>query len=50
MTAGMVRTAGSGRKTMTFANTQRFAVSLFAALLTSALFVSAAIGPVVQLA
>ncbi len=35
---------------MTFANTQQFAVSLIAALFTSAVFVSAAIGPVVQLA
>jgi uncharacterized protein (DUF2062 family) len=44
--------AGSGRKTMTFnsATARQVAVSLFAAVLTSAVFVSAAIGPVVQLA
>jgi hypothetical protein len=42
--------AGSGRKTMTFATTQQLALSLVAALVTSAIFVSAAIGPVVQLA
>lgn len=35
---------------MTFAHAQQAAVSLFAALVTSAVFVSAAIGPVVQLA
>jgi hypothetical protein len=35
---------------MTFANAQQFAVSMIAALVTSALFVSAAIGPVVQFA
>jgi hypothetical protein len=35
---------------MTFGNVQQLAVSLIAALLTSAVFVSAAIGPVVQLA
>ena len=46
----MVRTAGSGSKTMTFGNAQQLAVSLIAALFTSAVFVSAAIGPVVQLA
>jgi len=46
----MVRTAGSGSKTMTFATAQQLAVSLIAALVTSAVFVSAAIGPVVQLA
>jgi len=32
-----------------FANAQQLAASLFAALLTSAVFVSAAIGPVGQL-
>lgn len=35
---------------MTFINAQQLAVSLIAALFTSAVFVSAAIGPVVQLA
>ena len=35
---------------MTFANVQQLAVSLIAALVTSAVFVSAAIGPAVQLA
>ena len=35
---------------MTFATAQQLAVSLVAALATSALFVSAAIGPVVQFA
>lgn len=35
---------------MTFATTQQLALSLAAALFTSALFVSAAIGPVVQFA
>ena len=35
---------------MTFTNLQQLAVSMVAALFTSALFVSAAIGPVVQLA
>ena len=35
---------------MTFSNAQQLAVSLIAALVTSAVFVSAAIGPVVQLA
>jgi hypothetical protein len=34
---------------MTFANAPQLAVSLFAALFTSALFLSAAVGPVVQL-
>jgi hypothetical protein len=42
--------AGSGRKKMTFGTAQQLAVSLVAALATSALFVSAAIGPVVQFA
>jgi hypothetical protein len=46
----MVRTARTGSKTMTFINAQQLAVSLIAALVTSAVFVSAAIGPVVQLA
>lgn len=35
---------------MTYANAQHFALSMIAALFTSAVFVSAAIGPVVQLA
>ncbi len=35
---------------MTFANVQQLAFSLVAALLTSAVFVSAAVGPIVQLA
>ena len=35
---------------MTFTNFQQLAVAMAAALFTSALFVSAAIGPVVQLA
>ena len=35
---------------MTFANVQQLAVSMIAALFTSALFVSAAIGPVAQFA
>jgi len=35
---------------MTFATTQQLAVSLVAALVTTAVFVSAAIGPVVQFA
>lgn len=35
---------------MNFATTQQLALSLAAAVLTSALFVSAAIGPVVQFA
>ncbi len=42
--------AGSGRMTMTFANAQQLAFSMIAALVTSAVFVSAAIGPVVQFA
>jgi hypothetical protein len=33
---------------MTFTNAPQFAVSLFAALITSALFLSAAVGPVAQ--
>ncbi len=36
--------------TLNTAAARQFAVSLFAALITSALFVSAAVGPVVQLA
>lgn len=35
---------------MTFANVQHLAFSMIAALVTSAVFVSAAIGPVVQFA
>ena len=35
---------------MTFSNAHQFALSMIAALFTSAVFVSAAIGPVVQLA
>lgn len=35
---------------MTYHNVQHIAVAIVAALLTSAVFVSAAIGPVVQLA
>ena len=35
---------------MTFANARHLALSMIAALVTSAVFVSAAIGPVVQLA
>jgi hypothetical protein len=34
---------------MTFTNVPQFAVSLFAALITSAMLVFAAVGPVVQL-
>ena len=40
----------NGRQNMTFANAQQLAFSLVAALITSAVFVSAAFGPVVQLA
>jgi hypothetical protein len=35
---------------MTFSNVPSFALSMIAALVTSAVFVSAAIGPVVQFA
>ena len=44
--------AGSGRNKMTFnfGSIQQVAASLFAALLTSGVLVSAAIGPVAQLA
>ena len=35
---------------MSFVNVQQLALSLVAAVITSAVFVSAAIGPVVQLA
>jgi hypothetical protein len=44
----MVRTP-AGRKKMTV-NLQQLALSLVAALFTSAVFVSAAVGPVVHLA
>lgn len=45
----MDRQPTQGDFKMTFANAPQLAVSLFAALLTSAMFVSAAIGPVAQL-
>jgi hypothetical protein len=34
---------------MTYANASQFALSIFAALVTSAMLVSAAVGPVAQL-
>ena len=50
MAAGWSGQPVQGVQTMTFANAQQLAVSMIAALVTSAVFVSAAIGPVVQLA
>ena len=46
----MVRTAGSGNKTMTFnlANAQQLLASIVGAVLASTIFVSAAVGPVSQ--
>jgi hypothetical protein len=46
----MVRSPPQRTKTMTFSNAPQFVLSMIAALVTSAVFVSAAIGPVVQFA
>jgi hypothetical protein len=44
----MVRTSGSGKKKMTYANLSQVAASLVAALVASTIFISAAVGPVGQ--
>jgi hypothetical protein len=44
-----VRPPHKGNKTMTFANVHTAAFSVFAAVVTSLVFVSAAIGPVAQI-
>jgi hypothetical protein len=41
-------TSGSGKKKMTYANLSQIATSLLAALVTSTIFISAAVGPVGQ--
>jgi hypothetical protein len=48
MLAEMVRTSGSGKKKMTYASLSQLAASLVAALVTSTIFISAAVGPVGQ--
>lgn len=47
----MVRTAGSGRRTMTFNlnSLQHIAVSAIGAIFAATLFISAAVGPAAQL-